>query len=145
MDFSFPLKLRLRDPTRSEELVYVVNAYLGEAFESSYYTRDLYTIYLIADSHSVVSLRKTFVYYWPITNREKADLDALDEQVEGTLVIRQGGRDFALFELDEYVIQYEKGRGRSPGQLFLGSKALDQWENFDAARSAYRQSVLKIL
>ncbi len=132
-----------QDPIKTEELVYLVNAQLGGAYESSYYTQDQRTIYLVADVPSVISLRRTLVYYWPITNQQKADLDALDEQIEGTLEIRQAGRTFGQAELTEYVIQYAEGKGESTGQLYLGSQALTQWEHFDTARTEYRGSVLK--
>lgn len=132
-----------QDPVKTEELVYLVNAHLGEAYESSYYTQDQNTLYLIADEPSIVSLRNTLVYFWPITNRQKADLDAQDQQIEGTLVIRQSGRDIASVELEEYVIQYAEGRGDSAGILYLGNEALVKWEEFDAARTEYRASVLQ--
>ncbi len=132
-----------QDPVRTEERVYLVNAHLGDAYESSYYTEDQNTLYLVADVPSVVSLRRTLVYFWPITNQQKADLDALNEQIAGTLVIRRAGREVARAELTEYVIQYAEGKGASPGQLFVGDQARVQWERFDTARSAYRQAVLQ--
>ena len=132
-----------QDPVRTEELVYLVNAHLGGSYESSYYTEDLNTLYLVANAPSVISLRRTLVYYWPITNQRKADLDALNAQVEGTLVIRQAGRDIAQADLTKYVIQYAEGKGESPGQLFMGDQALVQRERFDTARSAYREAVLQ--
>ncbi len=130
-----------QDPGRTEELVYLVNARLGGAYESSYYTADRNTLYLVADVPSVISLRRTLVYFWPITNQLKADLDALNEQIEGTLVVRQAGRDVAQLDLTAYVIQYAEGKGKSPGQLFVGDEAPAQWERFDTARSAYREAV----
>jgi len=132
-----------QDPVRTQEPIYLVNAYLGGAYESSYYTEALDTVYLVADAPSVVSLRRTLVYYWPITNQLKADLDALNEQIEGALVIRRAGRDIAHAPLTEYVIQYGEGKGESPGQLFVGDQARVQWEKFDAARAAYRESVVQ--
>ncbi len=138
-----PTEVSAQDPARSEELVYLVNAHLGGAYESSYYTEDLNTVYLVANAPSVVSLRRTLVYYWPITNEQKADLDALDEQIEGTLVVRKGGKVLTRSELTAYVIQYTEGKGESPGLLYVGEQAQTQWRKFDLARSAYRESVLR--
>lgn len=133
--------VQAQSPATREENVYLVNARLGDTFESAFYPRHLDTIYIQADLPAVLTLRRTQVYYWPITNEVKADLDALNEQVEGTLEVRRRNRLIAQIPLQDYVVQYAEGRGNSPGELYLGEQAFEQWTRFETARTAYRRTV----
>lgn len=136
-----PSPLEAQDPVRREELVYGVNAYLGGVYEGGFYAQDQGTIYLLADAPSVVSLRRTLVYFWPITNRQVADWDALNQQITGQLEIRRGRRLQASVPLTEYVIQYPDGRESRSAQLHVDDAARRQWSEFERQRVQYRQAV----
>lgn len=128
-------------PDRHAELVYGVNAYIGNAYEGTFYTQDRQTLFLVADAPSIISPRRTLVYFWPITNKLVADWDALNEQVPGTLEIRHRQRLVASIPLADYVIQYPAGKGQSAAELYLDGMAHSQWAEFERQRTRYRGDV----
>lgn len=139
--WAWPTAAAAQDPVRRTELVYGVNAYIGGRYEGDFYPSSVDTIYLVADSVSVVSPRRTEVYYWPITNREVADWSRLNEPVEGVLEIRRRGRLVAGIEATDYVVQYPEGQDLSEAVVYLGEEAHRQWDHFEASRREFRDRV----
>ena len=139
--WAWPTTAAAQDPVRRTELVYGVNAYIGGRYEGDFYPSSVDTIYLVANAVSVVSSRRTEVYYWPITNREVADWARLNEPVEGVLEIRRRGRLVAGIEATDYVVQYPEGQDLSEAVVYLGEEAHRQWDHFEASRREFRERV----
>ncbi len=133
--------VQAQDPERRTELVYGVNAALGNVYEGVFYPAERSTLFLIADSVSIISPRMTQVYYWPITNKQVADWDAQNDPVVGILEIRRRGRQIQQVEQTDYLIQYPDGRDRSTAQLYLGDQAHQQWAHFEQLRDQFRRDV----
>lgn len=65
-------------PARTEGLVYGVNAATPDGIVvGTLVPREVDTVYLLADRTSVVSPRRTEIYFWPITNRYRAAMGVL--------------------------------------------------------------------
>ncbi|HAJ06091.1 MAG TPA: hypothetical protein DCL76_06010, partial [Chloroflexi bacterium] len=67
------------DSERREEFVYGVNAYNGTIYQGTFYPPSVDTVYILADRVSMISPRKTLIYYWAVTNEYKADFDSMNE------------------------------------------------------------------
>lgn len=126
---------------KREEFVYGVNAFNGSLYHGTFYPPSVDTLYLLADEISIVSPRKTLLYYWPVTNEYKADWDTLSANVEGVLEIISQGRIIASLQPRDYVIQYPKGITRGDPQIFLGEDARTKYQQWSEELQAYRLAV----
>ena len=72
-------------PTRTENLIYSILAFNGKDYSATFALQKADTIYLMAGTDNFLTLRKTLVYYWPLTEEWKTDAATLDEEIVGTL------------------------------------------------------------
>ena len=56
-------------PVRTEQVIYAIVAYNGKDYSPTFAPESSDTIYLLADSDNFLSVRKTFIYWWPPTGR----------------------------------------------------------------------------
>jgi len=75
-------------PVRNEEFIYSIMAFNGRDYSGTFAGQNADTIYLMADVDNFLSVRKTFVYYWPITAEWRTDTDSLNIPFKGTLEIK---------------------------------------------------------
>jgi hypothetical protein len=78
-------------PIRVEQLIYSLASFQGSGYSSTFALQTADTIFLLAGVDNLVSVRKTLVYWWPITGEWKTDTESLNEPLAGTLEI-QGPR-----------------------------------------------------
>ncbi|MGQ0550620.1 MAG: hypothetical protein ACT4PY_13235 [Armatimonadota bacterium] len=130
-------------PPRERQFVYGVNAYAPGRYDGVFYPLSIGTIYLLADEPNVVSARHTLVYFWPITNEYRADWDALNEDVPGRLEVLRSGRLVQTLNRTRYVIQYPRGLDGGEVRLYVNDEAQQRYAAFEAARTAFRESVWK--
>jgi hypothetical protein len=107
-------------PTRTENLVYSILAFNGRDYSETFAPETADTIYLIAGTDSFLSLRKTLIYFWPLTDELKTDTQNLDEELAGTLECAGPGRErrsfapirFTYFNVrGEYELNWRVARG----------------------------------
>ena len=93
----------------SEDLdfAYGTNHYNGAAYSSAMIPPSVEEFYLIADVDNIVAAKYTDVYYWALTNEYKANWDAANEIVDGSLEVYQGNTLYKTIERTQYVIQYD--------------------------------------
>jgi hypothetical protein len=128
-------------PEKWREFVYGAQLFDGRRYDSTFYPLTTETIYLLADVTHILSPRESLVYFWAITNEQKADWDGLNEVVAGTLEILQGGQVIHTLEQTKYVIQYPTGLDSGEVYLYLGDEAEAQYQEFDRQRRAFRDEV----
>jgi hypothetical protein len=78
-------------PVRVEQLIYSLTAFNGSDYSSTFALQTAGTIYLLAGSDNLLSVRKTLVYWWPLTAEWKTDTDSLNQQFAGSLELRGPG------------------------------------------------------
>lgn len=128
-------------PEQTEAFVYGINAAIPGAVIGTFAPPIVDEIYLMANDASILSPRRTRVYYWPITNEYRAAWSQLNEQVDGILEVLQGGQVVATFEQMPYTIHFSAGEGTAKPQLFIGDEAFIANKRFLAEQMAYRQAV----
>ena len=129
------------DSERREEFVYGVNAYNGTIYQGTFYPPSVDTVYILADRVSMISPRKTLIYYWAVTNEYKADFDSMNEDISGTLEIRSNGQLIASLQPREYVIQYREGITKGEAEIYLGGDAITAYADWQEALKEYRFAV----
>ncbi len=132
---------RAQSPDQVEAFVYGINATIPGAVIGTFAPPSVDTLYLLADLTSILSPRRTLVYYWPITNEYRAAWSQLNEQVEGTLEVVRGGQVVATVAQTDYTIHFSSGQTGARPQLYVGSEALEADAAFQAAQRGYRQAV----
>lgn len=128
-------------PLFREQLVYSLTSFNGFGFSKSFCPQSEVTMYFIADVNSVVSPRKTIVYYWPITRRYMAGFSTLNEEVPGELEIWQGGRLIRTMEKQKYVLYYPEGYWSEKAIIYLDDEAQEYYDQYKAAVDEFNQKL----
>lgn len=134
-------------PPRDEQLIYAVIAWNGKDYSSTFVREPSTDLYLMAGTDSFLSVRKVFVYYWPITHNFRLDPDSLNQRLGGTLHIVGGGVEQ---DLEEKVFTYYNLRGEyelnwkvaeGPDAETVTRDYQDLVSQFSAAQVAYQNAV----
>ena len=136
-----PGPVQAQSPDREEAFVWASTSFTGAKYESTFYPPSSDTIYLLAGHDQVLAPRRTLIYYWPITDRILADWLALNEVVEGELVIQNRQGEVQTLSITDYVIQFDADAADETLALYQGAEAREQYARFDAARREYRDAV----
>jgi len=91
-------------PVRTEQLIYSVLAWNGSGYSPTFVPEGSESIYLISDEASVLSVRKTLVYYWPPSGRQELDADTLNEPLSGFLEVRNRRGDISRLYERRYTV-----------------------------------------
>ena len=127
---------------RTEAFVYGINASVPGAVFGTFAPPAVDEIYLLADRTSIISPRRTNIYFWPITNEYRAAWSSLNEGVEGVLEVLQGGQVVTTLEQTPYTIHFSQGEAAQRPQLYTGEEAIAAEERFRAEQEAYRQATM---
>jgi hypothetical protein len=124
-------------PVRSEELIYSIMAFNGRDYAGTFAKQDADTIYLIADVDNFLSIRKTMVYFWPITGEWRTDTDSLNVSFEGTLKL--SGREIEPVVLGPTRYTYYNKRGEYEYNWIVAkdAEADKAYEEFQAIVNDY--------
>jgi hypothetical protein len=127
-------------PQKLEQVVYSAVTYDGAALQSTFATEHSDTVYLPADVDSFVSVRKAFVYYWPLTREWKTDSDTLNEQLTGSLVI-WGAQHRVLLPVD-YTYRSITNRYGILWESYTDEQARQETAEYQDASDALARAVI---
>jgi hypothetical protein len=99
-------------PLRVEQLIYSIEAFNGGNYSATFALQTADTLYLLAGADNLLSVRRTLVYWWPITAEWKTDTDTLNKPFAGTLEIRGTGsapKKFGLHKLTYFSTETGSG------------------------------------
>lgn len=132
-----------QSPERTESFAYGINAAAPDAgVIGTFAPPDVETLYFLADETSVLSPRRTEIYFWPITNEYRAAWSSMNETVDGTLEVYQRDRQVATIDQTNYTIHFFAGQGLpEKAQIYLGDEAVEANERFQAEQQAYTEAV----
>ena len=113
------------------ELVFHVNIFNGLGWQGVFHPQSTDTIYVLAGRNNTLTPRYTMVYFWTITQRYKADYGELNEVIDSRLEIRKGGRQIAVLDLEDYVIQdFSRTPRPDTMRLFIREEAQSKRQNY---------------
>ena len=128
-------------PARTESLVYSILAFNGRDYSETFAPETADTIYLIAGADSFLSVRKTLVYFWPLTGELKTDAANLDEEIAGTLECAGGGRELRSFEPVRYTYFNVRGEYELNWRVARGAEADAEMRRFQDIVARYRAAM----
>jgi hypothetical protein len=132
--------VRAQIPETEEAFVYGINATTpGEVF-GTFSPPQVEEIFILAGRVSILSPRRTRVFYWPITREYRPAWSQLNEPLDGVLEIMQRGRVIRTVTSQPYTVHFE-AVGTTVGQLYVGHEAVAAEAQLLDSRDAYQQAV----
>lgn len=131
---------RAQESTTESALVYGINAAIPGGFVGTFAPPSVDTIYLLDGQTSVISPRLTDISFWPITNEYRANWNARNEPMPGTLEISRDGSMIAEVAPTDYTIHVTPKEGTPSAELFLGPEAATAEERFRARQAAFQEA-----
>ncbi len=137
-------------PVRAENLIYSILAYNGRDYSPTFARSASPAIYLIAGVDNFLTVRKTLVYFWPLTGEWKTSMDTLDVPIDGVLEItdRRGtsmrvlaSRYTYYNERGEYELNWKVARDADADRVWARWSAI--LSNYEAAKKDYRDRLAK--
>ena len=132
-------------PVRVEQLVYSLAAFDGSGYSSTFSLQTADSLYLPAGVDNLLSVRKTLVYWWPLTSEWKTDTDALNVQLGGTLEIHGGSAAARRLALQRATWVHAAGsRDGNPGgqwKVLTGEQADREVARAQAVSDSYFAAV----
>ncbi len=130
-------------PVRKEQLIYSILAFIGKEYSGTFCRQDADTIYLMADVDNFLTVRKTLVYFWPITQDWKTDTETLNKPFEGTIEITGKNIGTKKIEQVRYTYYNAPGEYEVNWKVFTGDAADREWEKYSDMVDAYWKAVEK--
>jgi hypothetical protein len=127
-------------PPRTEQLIYSVVAFNGKDYSSTFCAEDSGVIYLQSDVDNFLMVRKTFVYFWPITESYRLDTSVLDKNFDGTLAVSGGNRQRSL-EKQLFTYYNLRGTYELNWKVAKGEEARAVRSLYEASMAAYQKAV----
>ncbi len=112
-------------PIRVEQLIYSLTAFNGGDYSPTFALQTAGSIYLQAGADNFISLRKTLVYWWPITAEWKTDTDSLNQAFPGMLELRNDEK-VRRFPLRRYTYFSTPPGSGQEWKVATGSEADDE-------------------
>lgn len=130
---------RAQAPERTEAFVYGINAAMPDGVVGTFAPPSVEEIYLMAGRKSILSARRTLVFFWPISNEYRAAWSEMNEELEGTLEVLAGSRLVASLDSVPYTVQFVPGPagGEAQPTIYVGDEALAAERRFQTERSAH--------
>ena len=129
-------------PTRTEQLIYSLLAFNGREYSPTFARQDAKEVYLLADTDAILSLRKTFVYWWPVTSEWRTDTETLNQLFRGTLEVSAGPRGpVRRFPLERYTYYNVRGDYDQLWHVATGREAERVLADHRASYNAYFSAV----
>jgi hypothetical protein len=128
-------------PVRSESLVWTSLAWNGRDYSATFAPETSDTLFLIAGIDNFLSLRKTLIYWWPITSQWKTDTDSLNIQFPGTLELRQGRTPPRTQQMVEYTYFNVRGEYELNWRVATGEAARRELAKYAALYDSYFKAV----
>ncbi|OHD67581.1 MAG: hypothetical protein A2177_12485, partial [Spirochaetes bacterium RBG_13_68_11] len=110
-------------PVRQEQLIYSLIAFNGQDYAAAFAPESSDSVYLLAGHDSFLSLRKTFVYWWPPADAWQTDTGTLNVPIIGTLEVTDGRGEVRRMPLERYTVYNVRGDYELNWEVSVGDEA----------------------
>ncbi len=125
-------------PEKVENMIYSVGCYDGKDYTGTFVREEADTIYLIANESNFLNVRKSLIYFWPITQEWKADYDTLNENfLDGKIELTDSHGKKQLLEPIRYTYYNSPGEYEINWQVFLGDAAKEEYAKYQNMMNEY--------
>lgn len=126
-------------PEKKEEVIYSLTLFNGRHYSRIFFREESDTIYLLAEADHFLSIRKTLVFFWPLTGRYFADTQKLNKVFDGTLEIEQNSRILHALTKQLYIIYNDPGIYRNNWKVFIGEEAGEESIRMEEMMKQYEE------
>jgi hypothetical protein len=119
-------------PVREEQLIYTILAFNGR--------QDADTIYLMANVDNFLTVRKTFVYFWPLSGEWNTESSILDVTLDGSLELSFPDGRRKTIRPTPYTYYNVQGEYEVNWKVDRGQEAFNAWERYQHILNAYYAS-----
>lgn len=127
-------------PTRYEQMVWSALSFNGHDYSSTIAPASADTIYLLAGQDCFLSPRATLVYWWPLENMWKADIQTLFDQQPGTLELIDSRGRVSSIAAKRYIYFNARGEYELNWKVLTGEAALSELKRYALLNMAYYQA-----
>jgi hypothetical protein len=127
-------------PVREEQLIYTILAFNGKDYANTFARQDADTIYLMADADNFLTVRKTFVYYWPLSGDWNTESSTLDIALDGSLELSFPDGRVQTIRPTPYTYYNVRGAYEVNWKVDRGQEAFKAWERYQHTLNAYYAS-----
>jgi hypothetical protein len=124
-------------PVHTESTIWSALAFNGHDYSATFSPETSDTLFLLAGVDNILSLRKTLVYWWPITSEWKTDADSLDIQYRGTLELRDGKGPARNLQMVPYTYFNVRGEYEMNWRVATGEAARRELQAYAAESDSY--------
>ena len=130
--------LSAQAPEKKENMIYAVGAFEGKDYTGTFVREEADTVYLIANESNFLNVRKTLIYFWPITQEWKADYDTLNENfLNGKIELTDSSGKKQILEPVKYTYYNSPGEYEVNWQVFLDAAADAEFEKYQKMMKDY--------
>jgi hypothetical protein len=128
-------------PVRTEENIYSIAAFSGKDYALTFAKEEAHSIYIYSDADNFLSLKKNFVYFWPITDQWIIDDSVLDYTYSGNVeIIDKKGVITKLSPVD-YTFFNMRGTYQNNWHILTGDEAQKEWNEYIKMVLDYQESI----
>jgi hypothetical protein len=113
-------------PEKKEEVIYSITLYNGLHYSRTFCREESSSIYLLADTDHFLTVKKTFVFFWPLTGKYLLDTQKLNKVFEGVLEIKQDGKVVQTLQRIFFILYNDPGIYKNNWKVFTGEEAEDE-------------------
>jgi hypothetical protein len=125
-------------PEKVENMVYSIGAFDGKDYTGTFCREEADTIYLIANESNFINIRKTLIYFWPITQEWKADYDTLNENfLNGKIELTDSSGKKQMLEPVKYTYYNFPGEYEINWKVFTGDAADEEYAKYEKMMDDY--------
>ncbi len=128
-------------PVRTESLVWTCLAFNGRDYSPSFAPESSDTLFLLGGVDNFLSLRKTLVYWWPLTASWKTDTDSLNIQFPGTLELSDGRGLVRTLQATPYTYFNIRGEYELNWKVVTGDSARRELAKYADLYDSYFKAV----
>jgi hypothetical protein len=128
-------------PVRSESVIWTSLAWNGRDYSATFAPETSASIYLLAGVDNFLSLRKTLIYWWPITAEWRTDTDSLNVQFPGTMELAGGRQRPQDMPMVDYTYFNVRGDYELNWKVLTGDAARAEVRKYTALYDSYFKEV----
>ena len=133
-------RTQAQQPESIEAFVYGINATTPGEVYANLSPPQVDEIYILADRVSMLSPRRTNIYFWPLTQRYQANWSELNEPLDGVLEIVEDNRVVSTVNMTSYTVHYVVA-GTTVGELFFAEEAQEADARHHLSQQAHLQAM----
>ena len=127
-------------PVRTESLVWTALAFNGRDYSPVFAPESSDTLYLLEGVDNFLSLRKTLIYWWPMSSSWKTDTESLNVQFPGTMEV-QGRGGTQTVPVTPYTYFNMRGEYELNWKVATGDDATRELAKYSALYDSYFKAV----